>query len=111
MSITDIIISKYQARGTNSILSYGILAPILHPEEADFGFPNPISVVEYKLTSNLSSSFQISEIRLEPPQYQPKTPLGKKLLALRQQAIRRGLRLLAAEEIIQEVKRRRGELE
>ena len=38
---------------------------------------------------------------------QPKTELGKKLLKLRNQAIANGLTLLDADEIIEEVKRRR----
>jgi hypothetical protein len=38
-----------------------------------------------------------------------KTELGRKLLAIRLQAIKNGLRLLTAEEILAEIRRRRGE--
>lgn len=41
----------------------------------------------------------------------PRTPLGKKLLALRTQAIKAGMKLLNANEVLEEVKRRRGEIE
>lgn len=39
----------------------------------------------------------------------PATPLGKKLLALRENAIAEGMELLNEDEILEEVKRRRGE--
>lgn len=39
----------------------------------------------------------------------PKTPLGKKLLALRENAIAEGMELLNEDEILEEVMRRRGE--
>ena len=41
----------------------------------------------------------------------PRTPLGRKLLALRNQAIERGMKLLTEDEVLEEVRRRRGELE
>jgi hypothetical protein len=41
----------------------------------------------------------------------PKTALGKRLLALRSKAISAGMKLLTEEEVLEEVKRRRGELE
>lgn len=41
----------------------------------------------------------------------PRTELGKRLVALRNKAIATGMRLLNEEEILEEVRRRRGELE
>ena len=41
----------------------------------------------------------------------PRTPLGRKLLSLRIRAIEAGMRLLNADEVLEEVRRRRGELE
>jgi len=41
--------------------------------------------------------------------YQPRTPLGRKLMALRRQAIDKGMRLLTWDEVDAEVKRRRGD--
>lgn len=46
----------------------------------------------------------------EKPRYRPKTALGERLMALRNQAIAKGLTLFDAEEIIAEVHRRRGEV-
>lgn len=40
----------------------------------------------------------------------PRTPLGKRLAALRAEAIASGMKLLSQDEVLQEVKRRRGEL-
>ena len=39
----------------------------------------------------------------------PRTPLGKRLLALRRKAIREGMKLLSENEVLAEVRRRRGE--
>jgi hypothetical protein len=59
------------------------------------------------------ASYAVSPIitgnHAEKPAYQPKTPLGKKLVALREQAIARGLNLLDEDEIVEEIGRRRGE--
>jgi hypothetical protein len=41
----------------------------------------------------------------------PRTELGRRLLALRNKAIASGMRLLSADEILEEVRRRRGESE
>ena len=39
----------------------------------------------------------------------PKTDLGRRLLALRERAIAKGMRLLSQEEILAEIRQRRGE--
>jgi len=41
--------------------------------------------------------------------YKPKTPLGRKLVAIRAQAIAQGLRLLTEDEIRDEISHRRGD--
>jgi hypothetical protein len=41
----------------------------------------------------------------------PKTGLGKRLLDLRNRAIASGIRLLSEDEVLEEVRRRRGEIE
>ncbi len=43
--------------------------------------------------------------------FTPQTVLGKKLISLRNKAIAAGVQLLSEEEVLEEVKRRRGELE
>lgn len=40
----------------------------------------------------------------------PKTALGKRLLELRNKAVAAGMRLLSEDEILEEVRRRRGEI-
>jgi len=46
----------------------------------------------------------------EPGRFVPRTPLGKELAYLRNHAIASGMRLLTEDEVLEEVKRRRGEL-
>jgi len=48
------------------------------------------------------------EATLDPEPFTPKTPLGKKLLAIRSSIIAEGLPLLTQEEIEREVAERRG---
>jgi len=42
-------------------------------------------------------------------EYIPQTALGKSLMALRKKAIASGMKLLSADEVLEEVKHRRGE--
>ncbi|MCL2010115.1 MAG: hypothetical protein FWG71_06160 [Synergistaceae bacterium] len=42
--------------------------------------------------------------------FTPRTKLGKRLFALRTKAVHAGMKLLSEEEVLEEVKRRRGEL-
>lgn len=43
--------------------------------------------------------------------YVPRTPLGWKLLSLRKKAVEKGMRLLSVDEILEELRKRRGEIE
>lgn len=45
------------------------------------------------------------------PTFRPKTALGERLQALRSKAIGDGMRLLSADEVVEEVMRRRGEID
>jgi hypothetical protein len=49
-----------------------------------------------------------SETTVDPESFTPKTPLGKKLLAIRRNIIADGLPLLTQEEIGREIAERRG---
>lgn len=44
-------------------------------------------------------------------EFLPGTPLGRELLSLRTRAIEEGMRLLSADEVLEEVRRRREEIE
>jgi hypothetical protein len=46
-----------------------------------------------------------------PPTCIARTPLGQRLMALRESAIAAGMRLMSEDEILEEVARRRGELQ
>lgn len=47
----------------------------------------------------------------ETKEFIPRTELGRKLASLRKRAIEAGMRLLSEEEVLDEVRRRRGEFE
>ncbi|MFH0824564.1 MAG: hypothetical protein V2B18_17560 [Pseudomonadota bacterium] len=57
-------------------------------------------------------SCRITEVGLavRSESFIPRTRLGEKLLRLRNQAVAEGLELLSEDEVIEEIKRRRGEL-
>ncbi len=55
-----------------------------------------------------STENNASETTLDPEPFTPKTPLGKKLLAIRSNIIADGLPLLTQEEIEREIAERRG---
>ena len=71
-----------------------------------------IQVPKFDLTGSGFSSSQISEIIsvTSKASYTPKTALGKKLVALREAAIAKGMRLMMSDEISAEIARRRGEI-
>ena len=69
----------------------------------DFKLPLPEEYMSYRSTETIFP--EVTEV------FVPHTPLGKKLLSLRIRAIKAGMRLLSADEVLEEVKRRRGELE
>lgn len=58
------------------------------------------------------SSYQITEVSfsVESDGFMPRTSFGKELLSLRNRAIASGMRLLSDDEILKEVKSRRGGL-
>ena len=86
-----------------ALLGGDITAPIAYPAQKPY----------YKAIEVSSPSSPVCRITrwrdIERQTYQPKTALGKKLMALRNQAIAKGLRLLDADGIAEEVRRRRGE--
>lgn len=71
----------------------------------------PIAMPVYTFELPRRMSTQTAEISTmnERRAYAPKTPLGKKLMAIRERAIASGLRLLTEDEISDEIRRRRGE--
>lgn len=101
--------------------AYGVLSPIYLEESTGFSerFPaeSPSRVdpwVEVILPlPEENMSYRSTEIRFSKlrEMFVPCTSLGKKLLSLRIRAIEAGMKLLSADEVLEEVKRRRGEFE
>jgi hypothetical protein len=62
-----------------------------------------------------SALVKSDDISLEKDQmeedFNPKSELGKQLWEIRQRAIAKGMKLLSQDEILEEVRRRRGELD
>lgn len=58
------------------------------------------------------SSYQSVKISLlkSNEEYIPRTALGRRLLILRRRAIKKGMKLLSPDEVLEEVERRRGEI-
>jgi hypothetical protein len=117
MSVTEEIFARLGSEGTYSILTASavITAMLLLP----YGPDASDSVIppqghHYRNIEASGSSFPACRVTArdstEEPIYRPKTALGKKLMDLRNQAIAKGLTLLDADEIIDEVNRRRGEV-
>ena len=59
---------------------------------------------------NEEMSANIKDInnQIEKMQFVPRTDLGRKLLELRKRGIDEGMRLLSQDEVLEEVRRRRG---
>ncbi len=69
--------------------------------------------IEYVVPICSSSNYRVTQLQTKidlPKSYRPKTRFVKQLIALRESSINKGMPLLDAEEIILEIKRRRGEL-
>jgi hypothetical protein len=117
MSVTEEIFARLGSEGTHSILTASaVLTAILLFPCAPNASASAISPQRphYKAIEAYGSSFPSCRITArdftEKPSYRPKTALGERLMALRNQAIAKGLTLLDADEIIEEVRRRRGEV-
>lgn len=97
------------------------------PPRAPEKWPTPSAIwflgSQYRVSPSLDSLPALGEqetisygleARLFDPtkiNYVPRTELGKRLLLLREQAMRAGMKLLSVDEVLEEVRRRRGELE
>jgi len=80
------------------------------------GFPRTTAVPRMVLirpVENERSTCQLMSVFLSQWEavFTPRTELGRRLYALRKKAVIAGLKLLSEEEVLEEVKRRRGEIE
>jgi len=113
MSLTEKIIAEHGSFGTyGNLMASAILAErLLATDEPLEHFVDKPTTPNYKAIEASGSSSPACQINIEKPRYKPRTSLGEKLIALREKAIANGLRLLDADEIIDEIRRRRGEIE
>ena len=86
------------------VIAYRHEAATSHWESA----PHSLLAIRYKPGNALTTAQQNVERRKDSqPDYQPRTELGKRLLALRQAFIESGGQLLSAEALDQELRLRR----
>ncbi len=82
-----------------------------HPFLRTWGGTVPWHIITWPCSEEKMSRQTVGVVPLEAEtSYRPRTPLGRRLMELRMQAIQKGMKLLSEDEILQEVKRRRGEL-
>lgn len=101
-------------RGTFSLVNIGGLAATLLPLMTGIpggahGYTPRSSYVIQRQEASSSVSRIDFGLGVAVQEYQPRTPLGKKLLAIRKRAIAKGMILLSEEEVLKEVESRRGE--
>lgn len=76
-----------------------------------FGNTNPWVFIQSPIGKNRSTG-QVTEISVsdwESSEFVPRTKLGMKLLKIRKNAIAEGVELLGDDEVLEEIRRRRGE--
>ena len=93
---------KFTANGPKTLLN------ILRHESGTNTWINFDSPLDERSSSFHNIALISRDVKVE---FTPRTALGEKLLKLRMRAIASGMQLLTEEEILEEVKRRRGELE
>lgn len=112
---TMTLTNEISGRMTSSILypvnwESGLNCELRSYDRTD-GMALPLGITLIFSVSKERSTYQSTVISQEETRFVPRTPLGEKLCALRAKAILAGMRVLSEEEILEEIKRRRGELE
>ena len=117
MSVTEEIFARLGSEGTHRFLTASAVITATEESQKAKHQDHKAKGAQrhyYKAIDASGSSFPACRITArdftEKHKYQPKTVLGERLMALRNQAIAKGLILLDADEIIEEVRRRRGEV-
>jgi hypothetical protein len=72
--------------------------------------PWPVSIPPVGREKSTCQSINVFPSRWETG-FIPRTDLGRRLYALRTKAVNAGMKLLSEEEVLEEVKKRRGEIE
>ncbi len=116
MTLTEQTLARMRSEESYSVVgAFALLVAMLVIPTSDSAavVKIPLAIPYYKVMESSGSYSSVSIITklVDAPmhRYQPKTALGKRLIAIREQAIAKGLRLLNSDEIIEEIRRRRGE--
>ena len=113
----DVIVLSDRSLGRSSMeVSYKFTAPAesLWTTWEAATFSRPHEWIEFILpisTAKMTSNATVVSLAEWESAYVPRTPLGKKLLALRAKAVSAGMEILSEDEVLEEVRRRRGGVE
>ncbi len=114
MNITETYSGSQYSASTSTALKYGVCGVIAMVISMASTMPNlseKTTLLSDKTSlSPYTGSLKISHAPPEKKKKSQRVPLGKRLMALRQKAIEEGLTLLTTDEILAEVKHRRGEI-
>lgn len=111
MTETERLIDNFAALKSYGVTGTSPLEPTFPIAMPGLAEKNPVWI-SFVLPLGLEeSSYQVTEIIPLGAQkeFVPRTALGRKLLSLRQRAIASGMQLLSEDEVLAEVRRRRGE--
>jgi len=110
--ITENIFSKKRLQETSSfIFMSATLAAVVYLLPATSVKPSRESGGYTVFKNPDSSQLSIISFGIDAEKvYMPRTPLGRKLMALREKAIAGGMPLMSSAEISEEISHRRGEL-
>ncbi len=103
--------ATYGALLTGSVLSlFAGAGAGVQPDEWPTGFGAQQVIVTMPI-AHTSAASQVSSVNVvfTSEMWTPRTTLGRRLLELREQAISKGMKLLSQNEVLAEVRRRRGE--
>jgi len=112
MAAVDQLLKKHYADETKVAKPLGLFAGALTVSSATAFLPVLQEAKPYTIRHTSGTAYSATVVKFASPvrrQYQPKTALGKKLVALRERAISKGMQLLDANGVAAEVKERRGE--
>lgn len=113
----DVIVLPDRSLGRSSMeVSYQFREPVESlwraGKAATFSRPHEWIEVMFPInTARMTSHATVVMLADWKFDYVPRTPLGKKLLALRAKAVSAGMELLSEDEVLEEVRRRRGGVE
>jgi hypothetical protein len=116
MTLTECLTQDSQSRNTHAVAFSPAYRLRVESNERRSGFSPETTLWQDHILWPVgmergSSQITVVSLPSKLEEFIPRTLLGSKLLALRNRAIASGMRLLSEDEVLEEVRHRRGELE